>query len=116
MISAGALVFAGLTFGFLVASAIWGSKRFRHYREVPAHFDIRGRATRTAPREYVIWSITAVFAALILGIVALVSIFPREAIQGDPNSAIVIASSAVFAAQLFILWLIERWARGTRAG
>ncbi len=111
MVSGSAHIGAAVAVMVLIASALWAELRFSRHAKLPAHFNFAGRATRFAPRSFVIWLTPAIFVALIGLLVWSVRVFPPEYINGDPETAVIVSSVVVVAAQFFILWLITRWAR-----
>ncbi|MEQ8412448.1 MAG: hypothetical protein RIC51_00655 [Erythrobacter sp.] len=111
-VSGGALTLAAAAIGLLLLSGLWVEWRYRGFARLPVHFDGSGRATRLAPRRVVIWSTPTIFVGLNGFIVFLVQTLPRDDLRGEPDEALMIVAIVLLGAQLFILWLVERWARG----
>lgn len=96
---------------FLIGSALWARARYRTFERLPVHFNWSGQATQLAPRDYVLGIITAVFFASLVLVVVSVVVIPQAQLTGDPGMAVIVSSVAVIAAQAFVLWLIDRWAK-----
>jgi len=95
----------------VIASAIWAEYRFRDFDKLPAHFGPTLKPTWYAPRFVMVWVVPASLIG-VLGFVSwLVWTLPRDQINGDPVTGIVIGSAAIVASQGLILWLLTRWAR-----
>lgn len=78
---------------------------------IPGHFDWAGRPPLMDLRRVVVWLLPVIFSLVLLAIPALVVMLPPEQINGDPLVSVVFAGFALLAAQGFVLWLTERWAR-----
>ena len=111
MVSGDALLFAVSCAALLFLSAIWAEFRFRRFQKPPADFDISGKATRFASRSFVLWLTPAIFIGLISLIIWLVERLPPDQVNGDPDTTVMLSSGIIVAAQVFILSLLERWAR-----
>jgi len=111
LIAWSALLFAGICAIGLVLSGLWAQTRFSRFEQLPAHFDVRGRATRLAPQRFVIWLTPVMFLITNGAIIALIIILPPQMINGDPNVAVYVSSAIILFAQGLVLWLLERWAR-----
>lgn len=112
MVSDGAYTFAVIAALLLIVSGAWAQFRFRKFARLPAHFDIHGRPTRFAGRNFTIWLTPVILITLIAVMLWLAALPGQPGINGDPDSAIYIASAMMLGAQALILWLTERWARG----
>lgn len=96
----------------LLASGAWASRRFAAFDELPGHFDFKGRASRLTPRKVMVWLLPATFSVMLLVISGAMGAIPRELQNGDPTTGILIVGITLVAAQGFVLWLTDRWARG----
>lgn len=79
----GALLVAICAFAAMIGSAAYAGRRFSRFAQVPAHFNFVGRATRLAPRRFVIWSTTGILA----GVIAMIASF-RSYCRRDMLTAI----------------------------
>lgn len=100
---------AGLV--LLLTSALWANRRYRRFDRLPTHFDIRGNADAIGSRNVVIWLLPTVFAVMLSAICGMFMLVPAEAQNGDPVIGMIFAAIGLVAAQLFILFLTERWVR-----
>ncbi|MEL6530323.1 MAG: DUF1648 domain-containing protein [Pseudomonadota bacterium] len=111
MAMSAALVVAAVAICLLVLSGLWAERRFRRFDQLPAHFDFAGRATRMASRSFVVWLAPSIFIAILGLTVFLAYAMPADQLNGDPGEAIVYSSVIILGAQIFVLWLIDRWSR-----
>ncbi|EAQ29163.1 hypothetical protein NAP1_00285 [Erythrobacter sp. NAP1] len=110
MVSGGPLLLAAVTCLFLIASAFWAERRFAGYDRLPRQFGFTLKPTSYGPRWLIIWLVPAVIIGAIALAVFTPALFPPESIRGEPGTGVVIASLVGAAAQVFILWLLVRWA------
>lgn len=109
---AGLTIVVALPFvGLLLLSGFWASRRYARFEELPGHYDIVGNPTRMAPRRTMVWMLPALFSFFLLAIAIFAPLIPRELQNGDPAIGVLFGGASSVAAQLFILWLTERWAR-----
>ncbi len=107
---AAALPFAAL----LLSSGAYADRRFARFDELPAHFDLAGKATRMAPRRTMAWMLPILFSIALVAIAILTSVLPRHMQNGDPVAGVIVGGLGLLAAQALVLWLTERWARSRR--
>ncbi|AWW73867.1 hypothetical protein CD351_05445 [Erythrobacter sp. KY5] len=112
MVSGGPLLLAAVVCLFLLASAFWAERRFAGYDRLPRQFGFTLKAIAYGPRWVIIWFVPLIIIAAIALAVFAPAIFPSENIRGEPGTGVVIASLVGAAAQVFILWLLVRWANG----
>ena len=108
----GALVLAlGLpTILLLLGSGLWADRRFARFDELPAHYDFKGRPTRFASRQTMVWLIPGVLVR-VLGAVLLTFWLTRPELQkNNPIVVAIVICVTVLCAQSTILWLHDRWA------
>ncbi len=110
MVSGDALLVAAAACLFLIASAIWAEVRFAGYQRLPRQFGLTLKPKAYGPRWLIIWLVPALFIMTLGMIVFLPDYLPPENINGDPNTGVIFASGAIVAAQVFVLWLLVRWA------
>lgn len=95
----------------LLASGVWADRHFDRFEKLPAHFDISGKATRLAPRRTMVWLLPTLFSAILVFTALLGLVVPPEQQDGYPVAGVMFSGGALLAAQGFVLWLTERWAR-----
>ena len=95
----------------LLASGVWASRRFARFEELPGHFDFRGRMTRMAPRRTMVWMLPVLFSVVLVVLALMPQGVPPEHRNGDPVVAVAVGGITLVAAQCFVLWLTDRWAR-----
>ena len=112
MISGEALLLAGISCLILIALAVWADRRFAGYDRLPRQFGFTGKATAYGPRWVIIWVLPVMFVGMLLMFAFLPGILPPENVNGDPDTGLKIASLVLPCSQIFVLWLLVRWARG----
>lgn len=95
----------------LLASGAWANRRYARFERLPSHFGITGKADAYAPRGTMAWLLPLLFSAALIAIAVFVAVLPREMQNGDPLVGVMVGGSGLAGAQLFVLWLTERWAR-----
>ncbi|MEM7703790.1 MAG: hypothetical protein AAF251_17775 [Pseudomonadota bacterium] len=110
MTADGASLSAGAACLFLLASAIWAHYRFAHFDRLPRQFGLTLKPTSYAPSWVMIWLVPLLLIASLIVIAFLPSFVPPEHINGDPKHGLMIASAVMAATQVWILWLLTRWA------
>ena len=95
----------------LLASGAWAARRFAAFEQLPGHFDFKGRASRLTPRNVMVWMLPGLFSVMLSVSAAAMAAIPRAYQNGDPSTGILIAGLSFLAAQGFVLWLTDRWAR-----
>ncbi|NNC59538.1 MAG: DUF1648 domain-containing protein [Erythrobacter sp.] len=116
MANDGELGLALLAVVALVYSAVWTDRRYRRFEQLPAHYDIRGNATRFASRRLMAWLLPGVCIAMLVAIALVTWLVPPGLQNGDQITGLVVASVAMLGSQGLVLWLHERWARKQDAG
>lgn len=112
MLSGAAWISVLATITVLIGSALWAERRYSGYTKLPARFDWRLRAASFMPRSIVLWMTPVVFVGILALIAWIGGNAPPERMHGDPNTGVFSACASVIWAQLFVLWLVGRWARG----
>lgn len=112
MLSSGALLMAGAALLFLVLSGLWAERRFASYARLPLHYGPTLRPTRMGSRGVAIWLPTGIMASVIVLNIVVVIALDSDQVNGDPDFGVTLGSLIIAAAQVFILWLHSRWARG----
>ncbi len=97
--------------GLLLLSGLWASRRYARFEQLPGHYDITGNPTRMASRATMVWMLPIAFSCVLLAIATFTVVLPREMLNGDPAIGALVGGVCLFAAQLFVLWLTERWAQ-----
>ncbi len=110
MLTAPAIIIVLIAVALLLASGWWTDQTYRRFDQIPAHYDIRGKATRLTSRRQMAWAIPAGFSLFLIGFAAIVQFVPADLQNGDPTTGLITASLIMLAAQGFILWLLARWA------
>ena len=100
----------------LLASGVWASRRFACFDQLPGHFDIRGRVTRMAPRRTMVWMLPVLFSLVLVFLALVTQGIPPEVRNGSPVTGALIGGITLVAAQFFVLWLTDRWARQQDGG
>ncbi len=95
----------------LMLGGVWANQRFAGYKTLPVHFNFRLEADRMASRGLAIWLLPVMFSIMLLGIGYFSSISPREGQNADPVPWMLFTGVVLVASQVFVLWLMERWAR-----
>jgi hypothetical protein len=103
---------AGAACLIILACAVWAHYRFSDYDRLPRQFGFALKPTSYAPSWVMIWLLPASLVAILVFIVLLPSFVPREHINGDPATGVMIASIVLAGVQVFTLWLLTRWANG----
>lgn len=111
MVSAGALLIAGVALLFLGLSGLWAQRRFAGFAQLPMHYGPTLKPTRIGSRGTAIWLPTGIMASVIVLNVVLVVALGDENVNGDPDFGVTLGALIVVAAQVFVLWLHSRWAR-----
>lgn len=109
--STGELVLVSTTVLILLVSGWWTDQRYDRFAMLPAHYDIRGKATRMAPRTVMAWTIPVMFSVLLLALTFMIAILPGAAENDDALAAAIFSCVTMLCAQGFVLWLLARWAR-----
>ncbi|MEM7780067.1 MAG: hypothetical protein AAF697_06735 [Pseudomonadota bacterium] len=107
----GELVLVCASVLILLASGWWTDRRYRGFTMIPAHYDVRGRATRMAPRRTMAWTLPVLFSCLLVILTFVVAAAPDAYSDGSPLMWALINSVTLIGAQVFVLWLLARWAR-----
>ena len=110
MLSVPAIVITAVCVALLLASGWWTDKTYRYFDQIPAHYDIRGNATRLTARRPMAWALPIGFSIFLAGLAAAMSLIPPNLQNGDPSDGLIVSSFAMLAAQGFVLWLLSRWA------
>lgn len=97
---------------FLLLSAVWAHYRFADFDRLPRQFGFTLKPNSYAPAWVMVWMLPAFLLATLAFVVALPTFLPPERINGDPETGAIIASLGVVSAQIFTLWLLNRWANG----
>ncbi len=100
----------GLVIAALLYSGYWTDRTYSRFEQIPAHYDIRGEATRLTARRPMAWALPIGFSILMAGLMLLLEFLPAQYINGDPRIAFWSVIILLPAAQLLILWLLARWA------
>jgi uncharacterized membrane protein len=111
MLSALALISAAFCILASIALALWSETKYRGYSRLPVHFDISLKADKFASRSFVLW-LMPVVSISIVGLIAGMTMLAPQMVNGEPSDGLVFASILLVLTHLFILWLIDRWARG----
>jgi hypothetical protein len=114
VISVPAIAIVMVSVLLLLASGWWTDNAYRRFDQIPAHYDIRGNATRLTPRRPMAWALPAGFSIFLVGFALAIGFIPPEMQNGDPSAAIIASSLIMLAAQGIILWLLRRWALGQK--
>lgn len=110
MLSSFELALLALTVTILLYSGAWTDRKFRRFDKIPAHYDLRGQATRLTSRRPMAWLIPIMFSVMLMAFAAMLTLIPSEYINGDPKAAFWIILFTLPTAQALILWLLSRWA------
>ncbi|MBU1253436.1 hypothetical protein Q9K01_03295 [Qipengyuania sp. DY56-A-20] len=97
--------------GLLLLSGLWAGRRYARFEQLPGHYDIAGNPTRMAPRRTMVWMLPMLFSLVLLTIATFTALIPREMQNGEPAIGALFGGVSLVAAQMFVLWLTERWAR-----
>ena len=106
-----AFAFAAVSIALLCWSAVWTDRTYRRFDRLPGHYDVRGEATRMAPRRVMAWLLPVTFSIALIGLAAVLTYVPADMQNGDPTTGLALASITLLGAQGLILWLLSRWAR-----
>ena len=96
--------------GLLLLSGLWASRRYARFERLPGHYDMAGNPTRMAPRHTTVWMLPIIFSLVLLAIVTFTIVLPREMLNGDPAIGAFVGGVCLSGAQVFVLWITERWA------
>lgn len=96
---------------FLLFSAIWAHYRFADFDRLPRQFGFTLKPNSYAPRWVMVWILPAFLMATLAFVAFLPAFVSPEHINGDPELGPIIASLGVVGAQIFTLWLLNRWAK-----
>ena len=110
MLTTPAIIIMLIAVALLLASGWWTDRTYRRFDQIPAHYDIRGKATRLTSRRQMAWAIPAGFSLFLVGFAAIVHFVPADMQNGDPAMSLISASLIMLAAQGLVLWLLHRWA------
>jgi len=111
-ITAGSVLVAIASCLIILACSIWAHYRFADYDRLPRQFGLTLKPTAYGPRWMMVWMPPAILIGSLALIVALPAVVPPQHINGDPETGVLIAAPVMVAAQIFILWLLTRWANG----
>ena len=110
MLSTSAIAIVVVSVIVLLSSGWWTDRTYQRFDHIPAHYDIRGNATRLTPRRPMAWAIPIGFSVFLIGLALVIEYIPPELQNGDPSLGIIAASIIMVIAQGFILLLLSRWA------
>ena len=95
----------------LIGSGVWASRRYARFDQLPGHYDFGGRPTRMQSRRLMVWMLPVLFSLTLAAISLVPMLVPPNLVNGDPMIGVIIAGLGLVGAQVFVLWLTERWAR-----
>lgn len=112
MIDGLTFLLVGLSIAVLIYSGWWTDRRYARFDQIPAHYNLRGEATRLTSRSQMAWALPVGFSMMIFGFTAIFGLMPAEYQDDDPNAVLVFVCIILLGAQGLTLWLLGRWARG----
>ena len=98
----------------LLGSGAWASRRYAGFDQLPSHFGLTGKADSFASRRVMTWLVPVLFSVVLVAIGTLSIAIPAEMRNGDPVVGTLVGGVGLVGAQIFLLWLTERWVREQR--